>query len=158
MKKLIQLFLLTTIILPLFFQAEEVISRDQIKQYVKDMPFDFNQMEKDSKLKEFDITKKRKRFQIVDVQKYPTPNEIRNSIIIHTLDVATTIYALENRREVKEGNIILGPYPDIHEVILLKALVLPFVHQNFERGQLVVMNWAGGFAVVNNLYIIHRYD
>ncbi len=158
MKKLIQLFLLTTIILPLFFQAEEVISRDQIKQYVKDMPFDFNQMEKDSKLIEFDITKKRKRFQIVDVQKYPTPNEIRNSIIIHTLDVATTIYALENRREVKEGNIILGPYPDIHEVILLKALVLPFVHQNFERGQLVVMNWAGGFAVVNNLYIIHRYN
>ena len=158
MKKLIQLFLLTTIILPLFFQAEEVISRDQIKQYVKDMPFDFNQMEKDSKLIEFDITKKRKRFQIVDVQKYPTPNEIRNSIIIHTLDVATTIYALENRREVKEGNIILGPYPDIHEVILLKALVLPFVHQNFEREQLVFMNWAGGVAVTNNLYIINRYD
>ena len=158
MKKLIQLFLLTTIILPLFFQAEEVISKDQIQQYVKEMPFDFKQMEKDAKLIEFDLTKKRKRFQIVDVEKYPTPNEIRNSIILHTLDVATTIYALENRHEVKEGNLILGPHPEIHEVILLKALVLPFVHQNFERGQLVVMNWAGGFAVVNNLYIIHRYD
>ena len=58
----------------------------------------------------------------------------------------------------KEGNLILGPHPEVHEVILLKAFVLPFVHQNFEREQLVFMNWAGGVAVTNNLYIINRYD
>ena len=158
MKKLI-LILLTPIILPLSLQTEEVIlSNEQVREFIKQQPYDFNQIKKDSKLIEFDLQKKQRRFQIVDVETLPTKAEIRTSIILHTLDVATTIYALENRDEVKEGNLILGPHPEIHEVILLKALVLPFVHQNFEREQLVVMNWAGGFAVVNNLYIIHRYD
>jgi len=159
MFKFVKLLLLTPIILPLSFQAEEVfLNKEQVKKYVKNMPFDHEQMRNDAKLIEMDLTKKRKRFQIVDVEKIPTPEEIKMSIILHTLDVATTIYALENRTEIKEGNLILGPHPEIHEVILLKALVLPLVHQNFEREQLVVMNWAGGFAVVNNLYIIHRYD
>tara|TARA_B100000963_G_scaffold352561_1_gene365921 strand:- start:1544 stop:2020 length:477 start_codon:yes stop_codon:yes gene_type:complete len=158
MKKLI-LILLTPIILPLSLQTEEVIlSNEQVKEFVKQQPYDFNQIKKDAKLIEFDLQKKQRRFQIVDVETLPTKAEIRTSIILHTLDVATTIYALEHRDEVKEGNLILGPHPEIHEVILLKALVLPFVHQNFEREQLVVMNWAGGLAVVNNLYIIHRYD
>tara|TARA_Y100001937_G_scaffold115313_1_gene165952 strand:- start:148 stop:624 length:477 start_codon:yes stop_codon:yes gene_type:complete len=158
MKKLI-LILLTPIILPLSLQTEEVIlSNEQVREFIKQQPYDFNQIKKDSKLIEFDLQKKQRRFQIVDVETLPTKAEIRTSIILHTLDVVTTIYALENRDEVKEGNLILGPHPEIHEVILLKALVLPFVHQNFEREQLVVMNWAGGFAVVNNLYIIHRYD
>tara|TARA_B100000575_G_C23017468_1_gene585957 strand:- start:189 stop:665 length:477 start_codon:yes stop_codon:yes gene_type:complete len=158
MKKLI-LILLTPIILPLSLQTEEVIlSNEQVKEFVKQQPYDFNQIKKDAKLIEFDLQKKQRRFQIVDVETLPTKAEIRTSIILHTLDVATTIYALEHRDEVKEGNLILGPHPEIHEVILLKALVLPFVHQNFEREQLVVMNWAGGLAVVNNLYIMHRYD
>tara|TARA_Y100000592_G_scaffold88424_1_gene144228 strand:- start:613 stop:1089 length:477 start_codon:yes stop_codon:yes gene_type:complete len=158
MKKLI-LILLTPIILPLSLQTEEVIlSNEQVREFIKQQPYDFNQIKKDSKLIEFDLQKKQRRFQIVDVETLPTKAEIRTSIILHTLDVVTTIYALENRDEVKEGNLILGPHPEIHEVILLKALVLPFVHQNFEREQLVVMNWAGGLAVVNNLYIIHRYD
>ena len=158
MKKLI-LILLTPIILPLSLMTEEVIlSNEQVREFIKQQPYDFNQIKKDSKLIEFDLQKKQRRFQIVDVETLPTKAEIRTSIILHTLDVVTTIYALENRDEVKEGNLILGPHPEIHEVILLKALVLPFVHQNFEREQLVFMNWAGGVAVTNNLYIINRYD
>ena len=118
----------------------------------------FEQIKNDAYLLELNLAKKRKRYQIIDVENYPTKKELRRSIIIHSLDVATTIYALENRTNVKEGNLILGPHPEVHEVILLKAFVLPFVHQNFEREQLVFMNWAGGVAVTNNLYIINRYD
>lgn len=156
-----QLFklLLLIITLPLSAMAEEVVSTtSEIKKYVQDMPYDFDQMKKDAKLLKFNLAEKRRSFQVIDVDTFPTARELRRSVIIHTLDVATTIYALEHRENVREGNIILGPHPEVHEVILLKALVLPFVHQNFEREQLVFMNWAGGVAVTNNLYIINRYD
>ena len=154
MRTILLLILLTT---PLSAMAESVVLQDQVKEYIEEQPFDFEQIENDAYLLELNLAKKRKRYQIIDVENYPTKKELRRSIIIHSLDVATTIYALENRTNVKEGNLILGPHPEPHEVFLLKVLVLPFVHQNFEREQLVFMNWAGGVAVTNNFYVIHRY-
>ena len=157
-KQLLKLLLLIITATPLSAMAESVPSKNQIKEFIQSMPFDFEQIEHDESLIQLDLEKKRKRFRVIEVSKNPTKQQLRKSIIIHTLDVATTIYALENRDHVREGNIILGPDPEIYEVVLLKAIVLPFVHQNFESGQILIMNWAGGIAVVNNLYIINRYD
>ena len=156
--QLFKLLLLIITATPLSAMAESVVLKDHVKDYIQEQPFDFEQIKNDAYLLELNLAKKRKRYQIIDVEKYPTKKELRRSIIIHSLDVATTIYALENRKNVREGNLILGPHPQAHEVLLLKAVVLPFVHQNFEREQLVFMNWAGGVAVTNNLYIINRYD
>tara|TARA_Y100001937_G_scaffold57199_2_gene78466 strand:- start:39 stop:518 length:480 start_codon:yes stop_codon:yes gene_type:complete len=155
--QLFKLLLLIITATPLSAMAESVVLKDQVKKYIEEQPFDFEQMKNDAELINFNLAEKRRRFQVVDVDTFPTARELRISVIIHSLDVATTIYALENRDDVKEGNVILGPYPKVHEVILLKAFVLPFVHQNFEREQLVFMNWAGGVAVTNNFYVIHRY-
>ena len=155
--QLFKLLLLIITATPLSAMAESVVLKDHVKDYIQEQPFDFEQIKNDAYLLELNLAKKRKRYQIIDVENYPTERELRRSIIIHSLDVATTIYALENRKNVKEGNLILGPHPQPHEVLLLKAVVLPFVHQNFEREQLVFMNWAGGVAVTNNFYVIHRY-
>ena len=156
--QIFKLLLLIITATPLSAMAESVVLKYQVKDFIQEQPFDFEQIESDAYLLELDLAKKRKRYQVIDVENYPTKRELRRSIIIHSLDVATTIYALENRNDVREGNIILGPHPEIYEVILLKAIILPFVHQNFEREQLVVMNWMAGVTVVHNVYIINRYD
>ena len=70
----------------------------------------------------------------------------------------TTIYALENRDNVKEANWVLGEEPEIHEVIALKLLVLPFVHQNSNEHMMVYFNAVTTATVVNNLYVINKYD
>ena len=88
----------------------------------------------------------------------PTQKQIRYSWIVHTLDMATTIYALENRDDIKEGNPVLGESPNNIEIIGLKLFVLPIVHQNSSEHAMVYFNTITTAAVVNNLYIINRYE
>ena len=88
----------------------------------------------------------------------PTQKQIRYSWIIHSLDIATTIYALENRDNVKEGNPILGESPNNIELIGLKLLILPIVHQNSSEYAMTYFNTATTAAVIHNLYVINRYD
>ena len=59
---------------------------------------------------------------------------------------------------VREGNFILGEQPEVAEVIALKLIVLPLVHQNSNTHQMVLINSLITAAVVNNLYVINRYD
>ena len=115
------------------------------------------QIEKDSKLiKDWE---ERNRIRIFN-NPYPLPTkeQIRYSWIIHSLDMATTIYALENRDNVKESNPILGESPNTVELIGLKVLVLPFIHQNSSEYAMTYFNAATTTAVINNLYIINRYN
>ena len=88
----------------------------------------------------------------------PTKKQIRYSWIVHTLDMATTIYALENRDNVKEGNWILGESPNNIEIVGLKLLILPIVHQNSSEHAMVYFNTITTAAVINNLYVISRYE
>ena len=101
---------------------------------------------------------RRKAFQFVHVENIPTDRDLRISKILHTLDVMTTIYAMENRETIREGNILLGPRPSNANIIGQKAIMLTLVNHNFERGQIVFMNWVAGAVIVNNLYVIDRYD
>ena len=88
----------------------------------------------------------------------PTEKQIRYSWIINSLDVATTIYALETMDNAKERNVILGTDPSPEEVIALKLFLMPLLHQNTNTYHMVWFNTAVTTAVINNLYVIHRYD
>ncbi len=72
--------------------------------------------------------------------------------------MATTIYALENKDNVKESNPILGESPNTIELIGLKLLVLPFIHQNSSEYAMTYFNTVTTAVVVHNLYVINRYD
>ena len=118
--------------------------------------FNFEQIEKDRKL--IKDWKDRSRVKFWDNKPYPSEEQIRYSWRIHALDMMTTVYALENRDNIKEANWILGEQPEIHEVIALKLLVLPFVHQNSNEHMMVYFNAVTTATVVNNLYVINKYD
>ena len=122
-----------------------------------EMPFDHEQIEEDSKLiKDWEDRNKYRIFN--NPKPLPTKEQIRYSWIIHTLDIASTIYALENRDNVKEGNPILGERPESWEIVGLKLTVLPFIHQNSSEYAMTYFNTVTTAAVVHNLYVIHRYE
>ena len=100
----------------------------------------------------------RNRLNFFDVSVKPTKEQIRHSWLVNSLDLATTIYALETMDNVREGNFVLGEQPEVAEVIGLKLIVLPLVHQSSNTHQMVWFNAIVTAAVVNNLYVINRYD
>ncbi len=101
---------------------------------------------------------KRKTFQFIHVENMPTDRDLRISKILHTLDVVTTIYALENRNHLIEGNILLGPYPSNEHLIGQKTILLTLAHHNMEAANIRLLNWVAGATVINNLYHINKYD
>ena len=103
------------------------------------------------------LERERKAFQFVDIDNPPTDQQLRVSKILHTIDVAMTIYGLKNAN-VKEGNPLLSETPTDGQLISQKAVLLTLVHHNFEEGQMLIVNWATGVAVVRNAYIINKYE
>ena len=152
MEKLITLFL--TLGLAQSLQSANLEDRLNLDYHI---PLDFEQIEKDSKLiKDWED---RNRYRIFNnPEPLPTKQQIRYSWIIHTLDVASTIYALENRYNVKEGNPILGEQPESWEVIGLKLTVLPFIHQNSSEYAMTYFNTVTTAVVINNLRVIYTYE
>lgn len=104
------------------------------------------------------IEKERKAFQFVNVTNMPSDRDLRISKILHTLDVMTTIYVMENRNNIVEGNWLLPDRPSNEQLIGQKTILLTLAHHNMEQGQIVVINWLTGVAVARNLYIINRYN
>ena len=118
--------------------------------------FDYEQMKRDSRMiKDWED---RNNLRFWDNEPYPSKEQIRYSWRIHALDMITTIYALENRDTIKEANWVLGEEPEMHEVVALKLLVLPFLHQNSNEHMMVYFNAVTTATVINNLYVINRYD
>ena len=95
-------------------------------------------------------------FQFVEIDKIPTVQERRMYYILNAVDVGMTIWALNNRDNIKEGNIFLSNNPPIH-LITNKLLTISY-NQNMNQGQIVVMNHILGTVIVHNAYIIARYD
>ena len=118
--------------------------------------FDYEQMKRDSRIiKDWED---RNKLRFWNNKPKPTKEQIKYSWIVNSLDLATTIYALETMDNVREGNFILGEQPSTEEVIGLKLFVLPLIHQNSNTHQMVWFNSVVTAAIVNNLYVIHRYD
>ena len=158
-KKLLRLLLLITIATPLSATVDSgVVLKQDVKDYVQNMPFDFNQIKEDSQVYKTLLFKERqRRLQFVDIDSYPTPEQRRWYYILNAVDVGMTIWALNNRDNIKEGNIFLSNSPSNRALITNKLLTIP-IYQNMEQGQVVVMNHIIGTVIVHNLYIINRYD
>ena len=152
MEKLTILFL-TLLAIPLYASDK---AADKLDLTLPETPFDYEQMDRESKLiKDWE---ERNQLNFFNVHPKPTKEQIRLSWLVNSLDLATTIYALETMNNVREGNFILGEQPEVAEVLALKLIVLPLVHQNSNTHQMVWFNTVVTAAVVNNLYVINRYD
>ena len=145
--------------IPLSAMAEESsFDKQDIKQFVREMPFDFEQINQDSQAYRESVFRERNRiFQFVEIDKYPTPQERRRYYILHAIDVSMTIWALNNRDNIKEGNIFLNDNPSNQTLITNKLLTIP-IYQNSNQPQVVVMNHIIGGVILHNLYVIGRYD
>ena len=96
-------------------------------------------------------------FQFVEIDKYPTVQERRMYYILHAVDVGMTIWALNNRDNVKEGNVFLNNNPSNRALITNKLITIP-IYQNMNQAQIVTMNHIVGTVIVHNMYVIARYD
>ena len=153
------ILLLISIIIPLPLMTEELsFNKQDIKEFVNEMPFDFEQISKDSEAYKTYLFRERNRiFQFVEIDKYPTPQERRWFYILNAVDVGMTIWALNNRDNIKEGNIFLSNNPSNRALITNKLLIIP-IYQNMNQGQVVVMNHIIGTVIVHNAYVINKYD
>ena len=130
----------------------------EIKQHVQNQPFDFEQISQDAEAyKTLLFRERQRRLQFVEIDKYPTPQERRIYYILHAVDVGMTIWALNNRDNVKEGNILLSNNPSNRALLTNKLLVIP-IYQNMSQPQVVVMNHIIGGVIVHNMYVINKYD
>ena len=140
------------------FEVNAQPSIYEIKQHVQNAPFDFEQINKDAEAYKTLLFKERKRrLQFVEIDKYPTAQERKMYYILNAVDVGMTIWALNNRENIKEGNIFLNNNPSNRALITNKLLTIP-IYQNMNQGQIVVMNHILGTVIVHNAYIIARYD
>ena len=139
------------------FEAN-ALTKKEIKEHVQNQPFDFQQITRDSQAyNELLFRERERRLQFVEIDKYPTVQERRMYYILHAVDVGMTIWALNNRDNIKEGNVFLNNNPSNRALITNKLLVVPF-YQNMNQAQIVTMNYIVGTVIVHNAYVIARYD
>ena len=144
--------------LMLSFEINAQPSKYEIKQHVQNQPFDFEQISKDADAyKNLLFRERERRLQFVEIDKYPTAQERRTYYILNAIDVGMTIWALNNRENIKEGNVFLSNNPSNRALITNKLLTIP-IYQNMSQPQVVVMNHIIGTVIVHNMYVINKYD
>ena len=67
-----------------------------------------------------------------------------------------TMHALKHP-DIKEGNPLLGKKPSNQRLLLHKLILAPLVEQNFEREQMVFINFALSYTVVQNAVVMTKY-
>ena len=120
--------------------------------------FDFEEIERDGKLIEEYNNKNR---MVFDMNK---PSH-EYYFWINLADVATTIYAIEKRDNLYEGNFLLDDEPELNELLLQKVLVSYAFHEfglfsETETAEdiLYLMNAMLTVAVISNYRLIQVYD
>ena len=98
--------------------------------------YNFEQIQKDAKLIEEAAAARRKRFRFREIKNEPTLCQLRYSWFINSLDVGTSIYAINNRNNLVESNILLGNRPDEWEFLALKLTTVPVAHSNLNKEEL----------------------
>ena len=86
-------------------------------------------------------------------------------LAINAFDVATTVYAMENRNTLVEGNLLLPSRPRVEE-LLLQKIVVTCVMNRFglfstrleDQGFIDTLNIVTTLAVLNNLHHINKYE
>ena len=67
--------------------------------------------------------------------------------------MAGSYYFIENNPNIKEGNFLLPEKPSAAEFILHKGITVPFVAQNVDTHQMVIMNSILTAVVLRNYYL-----
>ena len=125
---------------------------------LSDEPFNFEQIKKDSK----------------EIWDYQNKNSIdfdwnkpshQYFFWINIADMASTVYALENRDSLYEGNFLLDDSPEIEELLLQKVVVSYVFHQyGLFSGEEVTDDWLHLLnilltgAVLNNYILVQKHD
>ena len=146
------------ITLLLILAAAPLLQSNNLQVDLPYEPFDFEQIEKDKKqILEFS-NKNRIDFDW---------NEPMHQYYfwINLADMATTIYGMENRDNLYEGNILLDDKPKPEELLLQKVVISYAFHQfgmfsgqEFTDAWLYVTNTAITLATINNYRLIKRND
>jgi hypothetical protein len=121
-----------------------------------DIPWDFEQMQQDaSKIEASEVT-----------YHFDFENEKHKTfLILNILDVASTIYAMENRDTLYETNFLLPRKPSPEELIIQKAVVIStmsylglFSTHPDDQWYINGLNATLGIVIVSNLYSINKYE
>ncbi len=67
--------------------------------------------------------------------------------------MAGSYYFIKNNPNIKEGNFLLPEKPSAAEFILHKGITVPFVAQNVDTHQMVIMNSILTAVVLRNYYL-----
>jgi len=128
----------------------------QSNNLLVDEPFDFEQMQQDGAR--------------IEAAEYSYSFNFQNPkhkyfVIINILDSATTIYALENRDNLYERNLLLDDKPEIEELLAQKIIVSyalerlgMFDNTPAANSALSFTNFFVTLAVLNNYYLINKHD
>ena len=121
-----------------------------------DIPWDYEQMQQDaSRIEASEVT-----------YHFDFENEKHKTfLILNILDVASTIYAMENRDTLYETNFLLPKKPSPEELILQKAIVIATMshldlfstHSN-DEWYIDSLNIILGVVVLSNLYNINKHE
>jgi Tfp pilus assembly protein PilO len=118
--------------------------------------FDFEQMKEDAER--------------IEASEYSYNFDLQNPkhkyfVVVNALDVATTIYAMENRNTLNEVNYLLPAKPELEELILQKTIVLYslyhlglFSEYPEDQWYINTMNVTLTAAVLSNLYHINTNE
>ena len=117
-------------------------------------PFDYKQIHADAVVIEQD----RRRFNFIKLDNPVSDETLTKYYIWNSLDFATTVYALENREQVKEGNLILGEYPSLDRLLLHKLILAPLIAHNVENVVIETITLGIQIATVNNARLILTSD
>ena len=102
------------------------------------------------------LRENRKPLRFTQIKNEPTPEQIRIYYILNFVDMVMTMHALKNDR-IREGNPLLGEKPSNQDLILHKLILAPLIEQNFEREQMTFVNFALGYTVVSNTFVMTKY-
>ena len=100
--------------LMIFMPKGHALTKQEIKEELYAQPFDFEQIKQDSKMFNDIFRERKRRFQFVEIDRYPTREQRKWYYILNSIDVGMTIWALNNRDNIKEGNIFLSNNPIEH--------------------------------------------
>ena len=128
----------------------------QSNNLLVDEPFDFEQIQQDAaKIEASEVT-----------YHFDFENEKHKTfIILNILDVASTIYAMENRNTLREANFLLPAKPKPEELIIQKAIIIStmsylglFSTHPDDQWYIDGLNAILGLVVISNLYSINKYE
>ena len=147
------------ITLLLILAAAPLLQSNNLQVDLPDEPFDFEQIEKDSK----------------EIWEYRNKNRIdfdcneplhKYYFWINLADMATTMYALENRDNLYESNYLVNDHtPELEKLLIQKAMVTYAFHEfGMFSGQKLTDDWlymtnaAITLATINNYRLILKHD